>query len=237
MLSYQIFGKGARTIVFLHGFMGDVNSFRGLANGLKGESKVVLVDFGFHGSPFPCSTLDEYVLEICDILNREGVGEAYFVCHSFGGRVGVRLARRFPALLKGLILIDSAGLKPRRSPVYYAKIFTHKLLKRLGKKGLKGSKDFRDLTEEQKRAFISIINDATDGDLAYVTAKTLIIWGKNDKATPLYMAKRYRRKLRFSRLVVLKDAGHFSYLDKKGETLALIRAYISDDDSDSLDIF
>ncbi|MBO5773769.1 MAG: alpha/beta fold hydrolase, partial [Clostridia bacterium] len=73
--------------------------------------------------------------------------------------------------------------------------------------------------------------------LAYVTAKTLIIWGKNDKATPLYMAKRYRRKLRFSRLVVLKDAGHFSYLDKKGETLALIRAYISDDDSDSVDIF
>ena len=222
--------------MFLHGFMGDINSFRGIANGLKGESRVVLVDFGFHKSEFSASTLDEYVLLVRDILNAEGIGEAYFVCHSFGGRVGVRLARRFPALVKSLILIDSAGLKPRRSPVYYAKVFTHKLLKKLGKKGLNGSKDFRLLNESQKRVFLSVINDNTDADLKYVTANTLIIWGSNDRETPLYMARRYRRKLPDSNLIILKGAGHFSYVEKKGETLSIIRAYISDDDCSSVNI-
>jgi len=230
MLNYQVFGKGERTLVFLHGFMGSLESFRGISNALKGESRVVLVDFGFHANVFPASTIDEYVFMIRDILNAECIADAYFICHSFGGRVGVRLARKFPHILKGLVLIDSAGLKPRRCINYYARIFAHKLLKKLGKKGLDGSRDYSALNDAQKKAFINFINDFTDGDLAYITQKTLIIWGKNDKATPLYMARRYKRKIKGAKLKVLNDAGHFSYMEKRGETLSLIKAYISGDD-------
>lgn len=230
MLKYQIFGKGNRVVVFLHGFMGNIHSFRGLANGLTGESRVLLVDFGFNIEPIVPLTLDDYVSEVVDILNKENIIDAYFVCHSFGGRVGVRLLAKYPHLAKGLVLIDSAGLKPRRGIRYYFRVYLHKFLKKLGKNGLKGSSDYRNLQPNQKATFINVVNDFTDADLPNITFKVLLIWGARDKATPLYMARRYRRKLPQATLKIFKDCGHFCYLEKRGETLSLIRAYISEDD-------
>ena len=230
MLSYEIFGKGSRVVVFLHGYMGDINSLRTLASGVKGENRVILVDFGFKNEPPRPLCLYDYVLEVRDILNKERVEEAYFVCHSFGGRVGVRLARKYPHLVKGLVLIDSAGLKPRRGIRYHFRVILHKILTKLGKDGLKGSLDYRSLSPNQKATFVRVVNDFTDNDLGYITPKVLLIWGAKDRATPLYMARRYRRKLPNARLKIFRKVGHFSYLERRSETLSLIRAYISQDE-------
>ena len=230
MLNYKIFGKGSRVIVFLHGYMGDLESLKCIAEGLQGESRVLLVDFGFADEPIKPLCLDDYVKEVRKILNKENLSEAYFVCHSFGGRVGVRLASTFPHLVKGLVLIDSAGLKPRRGPRYHFRVFLHKFLKKLGKKGLKGSADYQNLLPNQKATFINVVNDFTDYDLKYITCKVLLIWGEKDGATPLYMARRYFRKLPRATLKIFKGAGHFCYLERRSETLFLIRAYISQDE-------
>ena len=230
MLNYEIYGKGSRVIVFLHGFMSDINALRGIANGLEGNSRVILVDFGFREEPARPLTLADYVNGVREILNNEMVSEAYFVCHSFGGRVGIRLASNYPHLVKGMVLIGSAGLKPRRGLCYYFKVGLHKILKKLGKSGLKGSADYKDLMPNQKGTFINIVNDFTDRDLKYITAKVLLIWGSKDRATPLYMARRYLRKLPNATLKILEGCSHFCYLEKRGETLSLIRAYISGDE-------
>jgi pimeloyl-ACP methyl ester carboxylesterase len=41
-----------------------------------------------------------------------------------------------------------------------------------------------------------------------------LIFGENDKDTPLYMAKRFNSGIKNSKLVILKDAGHFAFVDK-----------------------
>ena len=43
------------------------------------------------------------------------------------------------------------------------------------------------------------------------------MWGEEDKDTPLYMAKIMEKNIKDSGLVVLKNAGHFSYIDKSSE--------------------
>ena len=61
--------------------------------------------------------------------------------HSFGGRVGIIYAGRQNDLNK-LVLIDSAGIKPKQGLGYYAKVYSYKLGKKiLSLPGLKAYKD------------------------------------------------------------------------------------------------
>ena len=43
--------------------------------------------------------------------------------------------------------------------------------------------------------------------------ETLLIFGKNDKATPVWMGKKWNRYIAKSRLIIYKNAGHFCYID------------------------
>ena len=225
-MHYVSFGKGI-PIVFLHGWGGNKDSFLGVARAFKHNAKVILVDFEHNLEPDNPLTLNDYLLSVKDILEKEGLDSAYFIAHSFGGRVAVRLARIYPSLVKGLVLIDAAGLKPYRGIKYYSKVILHKILRKFGKKGLLGSKDYRLLTPNLKKTFINIVNDFCDNDLKQIEKKVLIIWGKKDKETPLYMARRFRKRLPKSELIVFKGAGHFSYLEREEETIRIIKSYIS----------
>ena len=51
------------------------------------------------------------VLELMDKLNIE---KATLVGHSFGGRVAIYIAAKYPEKVEKLVLVDSAGIKPRR---------------------------------------------------------------------------------------------------------------------------
>jgi pimeloyl-ACP methyl ester carboxylesterase len=62
--------------------------------------------------------------------------------------------------------------------------------------------------------------------LKVIDKKVLILWGKRDRETPLYMGKRYHKLLPSSKLIVFKRGGHFSYLDYPMETISLIKSYI-----------
>ena len=61
---------------------------------------------------------------------------------------------------------------------------------------------------------LRFINENLDGVLNKIQTPTLLIFGKEDKETPLYMAKRYHKGLINSQLVVIKNAGHFAFIDK-----------------------
>ena len=225
-MHYVSFGKGI-PIVFLHGWGGNKESFLALASHFKHNARVILVDFEHNVEPSKPLTLNDYVLGVKDILEKEGIDSAYFVAHSFGGRVAVRLCKNYPSLVKGMVLIDSAGLKPRRGIRYHFKVFLHKTLKKLGKVGLLGSSDYRKLSANMKKTFVNVVNDFCDNDLKVIDKKVLILWGKKDRETPLYMGKRYRKLIPSSRLIVFKRGGHFSYLDYPMETISLIKSYIS----------
>ena len=47
-----------------------------------------------------------------------------------------------------------------------------------------------------------------------VTPSTLLIWGKNDTATPLIDGKTMEKEMPNSALVVLENSGHYAFLDE-----------------------
>ena len=183
--------------------------------------------YGFGETPHPDHplTLDDYATGVRDLLDASGIEETILVAHSFGGRVALRLAAKDPRV-KGLVLIDSAGMPPRRSLGYYIRVFSYKLAKRFGieKKGA-GSADYAALSGAMRRTFVNIVNTSSVADAKSITVPTLLLWGEKDADTPLYMCRRLRRLIRGSEAVVLRGAGHFSYLERAGEAYRIVRAF------------
>jgi pimeloyl-ACP methyl ester carboxylesterase len=40
------------------------------------------------------------------------------------------------------------------------------------------------------------------------------VFGKEDRTTPLYMAKKLNQKIKNSKLIIIEDAGHFAFAEK-----------------------
>ena len=90
-----------------------------------------------------------------------------------------------------------------------------------------GSADYRKLSGDMRETFKNIVNFHLDYCLEDIKCSTLIIWGKRDKDTPPYMARRLQRRIYNSGLVFLKG-GHYSYLDCYGQFLAILNSYFGD---------
>jgi pimeloyl-ACP methyl ester carboxylesterase len=64
-----------------------------------------------------------------------------------------------------------------------------------------------------KESFVKIVNEHLDDVVGLIKNPTLIINGKEDKETPLYMAKKLNKLIHDSTLSVYEGAGHFCFID------------------------
>jgi pimeloyl-ACP methyl ester carboxylesterase len=225
---YEISGQG-NIVLLLHGWGVETSSFRPLIDLLQKSYKVIALDFpGFGKSETPRASWDvgNYSTFLSKFMEQIHLKKADVIAHSFGGRVAIKLAVEKPKMINKLILVNSAGIKPRRKFKYYFKTFLAKTGKMaskfLGEPGNNfkkmiyehiGSKDFQN-AGPMRNTFIKIINEDLQPLLKSIIAPTLLIWGENDKETPVYMAKIMEKEIKDSGLVILKNAGHYSYLDQ-----------------------
>lgn len=244
ILKYVQLGEG-KDIIFLHGWGGSRLSFFGVAKRLSASFRVTLVDFYGFGEtphpPFPID-LDYYVNGLKEVIRECKINEYILIGHSFGGRVAIKMAAASSQGLRGIALVDSAGLKPKRSVKFYFKLFLHKLLKKLHIRHNFGSQDYKSLTYPMKSTFINIVGEHLDYLLPYIKIPCLAIWGDKDKDTPIFMAKKILKGIPQSRLVIFVGCGHFSYLQRPNEFYHLIKTfcggiYVDNNNSGMLSIF
>ena len=235
---YQFYNKNkTQTVAFLHGWGGNHLSLTKLFNSFDNYNILTLDFFGFGQSDKPTKDFDVYtyadaVLKLINFLNLTNVS---IVGHSFGGRIAIILASKQVNLINKIILIDSAGVRPRKSLIKSTKIMKYKFNKFLVKHKMRdkkvldkyGSSDYKCLDDEQKIVFNKIINEDLTCYLNKITCDTLIIWGSNDKDTPLYMAKKINRNIKNSQLFVIKNATHFCYLEQTKVVNKIIKEFLS----------
>lgn len=230
-MCFEQFGKG-KDIVFLHGWGASRSAFLFVAKRLCFNYRVTVLDFaGFGDSQTPSEpySVKKYADDVVKLLDICGIKCATLVGHSFGGRVATEIAVHNSSLVERLVLIDSAGIKPRRKPAYYVKVALHKMLKKLGKKGLKGSSDYAVLSDEMKKTFVNVVGYDQRRDICKISQPTAVFWGKKDKETPLYMYRYYLKHVEGAQGFLL-DGGHFSYVDDFAKFMAILLAYLKETD-------
>lgn len=217
-MSAIVAGRG-KTLLALHGYGANKESFLRQIRFFSRYYKVIAVDMrGFGKSPpLPYAySLDDYAREIGRVIDATGEKKIDILAHSFGARVAVRLLKSENRIDK-IVFTGAAGLKPRRSVRYGVKRALFLLLSKfLSKDRLSAfySADYRNASPVMKESFKKIISENLDAEYAAVPNKTLLVFGKRDKETPLYAAKRMNRLMKNSRLVVIKNAGHFCFVDE-----------------------
>lgn len=181
--------------------------------------RVVAIDMrGFGKSPemeYPYS-LDDYANEVKEILDFLGEPRVNVIAHSFGARVIIRLAKQDKRIDK-IVFTGAAGLKPRRSLKYFLKKASFFILKRFVKREkLKFlySEDYRNLSEVKKKSFQKIVSDYLEKDLTEIESDCLLVFGKRDKETPSYMARKMKRLLKRANLTFMDGCGHFCFVQK-----------------------
>lgn len=235
---YKREGSG-KTVLLLHGWGGNNESFAPVFDSLKGRFDVVALDFwGFGQSGLPPAPADTfwYAQKTKAFADALGIKSAFVIAHSFGARVALVLAADCPEFVEKLAIVDGAGMKPRFSLKKKIKEAKYKICRYLAKRGLIkekklqkfGSEDYKALVGVMKATFVRVVNDYLEEKAKNTKAETLLIWGKKDKDTPLYMAKRLRRLIKNSGLVLFEKAGHFSYLEEFCAFDAIIKSFFSE---------
>ena len=228
-VNYIVLGEGSSYVVFLHGWGGSIESFKYVAENLKLGKKCLIVDFPPFGKSTEPKTVwgvEEYARALKEVLDKEKIQKFDIISHSFGGRVAIYFSSVYTDMVGKLVLIDSAGLKPKKKFIKRLKVAFYKLAKSFGFYFNFGSTDYNALSPHMKKCFVKIVNRSLKPEAKTLKLPTLIIYGENDKDTPVYMGKRLSKLIKGSKFIVLKNAGHFSYLDNFYEFKPLVENFI-----------
>lgn len=240
---YEKYGSGKENILILPGWGDNRKTFDYLIDYFKDSFNIYIIDYpGFGKSSFPNKdlTMDDYVNLVIDFMKVNNIDNPIIIAHSFGGRIAISLSGKMNVKIKKIILIDSAGIKPKKTFSQKLKQFVYKTLKKfkyiLPKKykekyitfliRLFGSSDFKNLDRNIRKTFINIVNTDLKDYLKYIKSPTLLIWGLNDYDTPLKDAYTMEKEIPDSGLVVLENASHFSYLDYPNYVNCIVNEFL-----------
>lgn len=232
-------GSG-RAVVILHGWGANIETFRPVIEHWKRKYRVIAPDFpgcGKTAEPPRPYTMDDYAAFVLGLLSALEVERPVLVGHSNGGRTILKLFSQRPDYLcEKVILIDSSGIKPKKSAAARLRTGTYKTVRRVlefplwAQKAAPlmerarshfGSDDYKNASPVMRRTMVNIVNEDLRHALPLVDVPALLFWGENDDMTPLSDGQMMEREIPDAGLIVLKGAGHYSYLERLPEFLRI----------------
>lgn len=212
-------------LIFLHGWGSSALLFKNILNNCENFIAIELP--GFNGSEITDHpwVLNDYALFLNNFLNKLNIKDPILVGHSFGGSIILKyLLNNFTA--KSSVLIDTSGVRKKLLKViifkYLAKgvkVFfllpVMEKYKRIIYKYI-GAEDYIN-SGKLKETFKNIVNEDLTNELKNINSQVFIINGDRDKDTPVNQANILHKNILSSKLFIIKNAGHFSFLDQPEE--------------------
>lgn len=234
-------GAAGPQVLVLHGWGAKIEAVHPIVTGLAPACRVTAVDLPGHGEtglpPEPWGGAD-FAAWIRAFMRQRDLDRPHVVGHSNGGRIAIHLAATTPELVGRLLLVDSAGLRPKRGFTYYRKVAMAKVGKhaarRLGAPGRAlqqrlvaraASPDYA-AAGEMRPTMAKLVNEDLTELLPRIQASTLLVWGSEDTATPVSDGRRMEELIPDAGLVVFEGAGHYSYLDEQQRFAVVAREFL-----------
>ena len=232
---------GDLPVLVLHGWGAHLEAIEPIVRALEADTRVLALDlpgFGESDPPPEAWDADDYMRFLLRFLDELGVERAHLVGHSHGGRVAICMAAEHPERVGRLLLVDAAGVPPRRGMKYRAKVGVAKAGKVAGRMGEPGrrvqdslrrrvaSTDYLNASDAMRETFRRVIGQDVTERLPRIGATTLLVWGDRDDDTPLWMAERMEELIPDAGLAVFEGAGHYSYADDPARFASVARVFL-----------
>ncbi len=217
-------------VVILHGWGHSAAVWAPVVERLAKQHAVEAWDLpGFGNEPLVSDAwgIAEYAAWVNEKL--VGAQDVVLVGHSFGGRIASLLASRHPNWLRALVLIGAPCIY-RPSMVTRAKSFVAHLVKPIVPAGIRRrflSEEFCDAERSGiGRVFRhAVMNDQT-ATLPNIAVPTLLLWGENDGAAPVALAREIHALISGSTLVILPNIGHNVHMNNPNLTYGAIQRFL-----------
>ncbi len=227
----QVFARlwdGAEpTVLILHGWGSKGERWLRVAQGLAEAGwAVCLPDLpGFGESPPPPApwAVEDYAHAVDEMTRELGAPTTFVVAHSFGSRIAIRLAATGRAGIRAMLLTGAAGLRPRitwrrrllsRAARAGAAVFALPPLRPaadLARRALYraiGSMDYYLARGVMRDTFRLVVEEDLANDMRAVNVPVKLLWGADDRATPLSDGRRMAGLIPGAELEVVEGVGH-----------------------------
>ncbi|MGB5505217.1 MAG: alpha/beta hydrolase [Sulfurovum sp.] len=245
--------KSDITLVLLHGFGGNKDTWNWVVPAWNDKYHVVVIDMPGHGDSVSKKTLSYTMTDQAERLNQfleaKKIKTFYLFGHSMGGAIAVHYALNHREKVNALILIDSMGMvqtksdgvklveKSDKNPLY--DVCTKERIETLLNYSMYKPPYIPDiiksaLLEEKcaRRDLEKVMYEDmyTDVNLSAVAKNismpTLILWGEKDRMTHVDDASLFHETIKGSKLVILKEVGHVPILEEPEQTADEVDTFI-----------
>lgn len=239
-MKIERYGSGI-PLVFIHGAGGSTLSWAFQRPHFEGSYTVILADLPGHGnSEGPsCDSVGGYADALKDALTINQVPAAFIVGHSMGGAIAIDLAMRYPALVRGIVLIGT-GARLKVYPEILEGIVKDKektarmIIDTAFSPGFPEQLKEKVFTEYMKNDAKTVFDDFTAcdgfnvmGQLESLSVPALVICGKEDRFTPVKYSHYLTDTITGAGLVLIEGAGHMVMIERPAEINRSIEEFIS----------
>ena len=226
---YIYFEAGEGTpIIILHGLMGGLSNFDGVANFFPEKGyKVIIPELPIYTQSILKTNVKAFSKFVKDFVVFKGLDNVILLGNSLGGHIGLYFTKMYPDLVKALVLTGSSGLYESGMGESYPKRGDYEYIKKKAQDVFYdpkiASKEIVDEVFATVNDRIKLIKTLTIAksairhnmakDLPKMKTPTCIIWGKNDKVTPPNVAEEFARLLPNSELFWIEKCGHAAMME------------------------
>lgn len=244
-INFKAFGHG-RPILVLHGWGKGSDSWIEVGELIaqKGYQLIIpdLPGFGKSAEPRKPWTVNDYLGFVENFANERKLYKFDLIGHSFGGGLAAMYAAKNQQKVGKLVLCDSAIIrKERLSPrqiLAKGMAKTGKFFLALPFAGgivplaqrfvysIAGVHDYQTASPVMKGTFTNILRENLIGQAAKVKTPTLIVWGRNDKSTPVEDAAALNKAIAGSTIAFIKGAGHNSHKTHPQQLAQIVDSFL-----------
>lgn len=228
-----------QNIILLHGLFGQLSNWNKVIARFNANCNIYVPSLPIYGAPqhdhlnYLTDYLENYIKDrqLTDVI---------LAGNSLGGHVAILYTSRNEHNVKGLVLTGSSGLYentnlgtfPRRNSYQYVKE--------------KVAYTFHDPAMATEALVAEVMEVTTDSRkclcavrmarsaqrhyvadlLPHINTPTLLIWGKEDRITPIHVAYEFEAMLPHVQLVIFENCGHVPMMEKPEDFNAVLASYL-----------
>ena len=232
-------GKGD-TLMLLHGLFGALSNYQYILNDFKDKYRVVIPMLPIYELGMLESSVGGLVKQVKKFVNTLELDNMIVLGNSLGGHIAQLYYLQEPQKVRAMVLTGSSGLfesalggsYPKRGDYEYIKQRTEYTFYDPKSATKELVDEVFDICNDRGKAIrvIAVAKTAMRENLAEhlhkVTCPVALIWGKEDKITPPFVAEEFHKLIKNSELHWMDHCGHAPMMEKPQEFNRLLQNFL-----------
>lgn len=233
-------GEG-EVLLLLHGLFGALSNFRWIVDEFKAKYRVVIPLLPIYEMNIFEATVNGLVRHVHGFTEIKNISSSIVIGNSLGGHIAQLYCLAYPEQVKALILTGSSGLFENAMGNTFPKRGNYEFIKEKTEYTFYDPKtatkelvdEVFDICNNRSKAIrvISMAKSAMRenlaGDLHKIKCPVCLIWGKEDKVTPPFVAEEFHKLLPNSEIHWMEECGHAPMMEKPQEFNVLLHNFLS----------